>query len=193
MIIHSIKLENFKSYAGEKIIGPLHKNFTSVVGPNGSGKSNLIEALLFIFGYWAKKLRLTKFTDVIHKSKHYPNLKYAQVTVYFQDIIDYVEDDNYYETVEGTSFAISRYVMDTNITKYKVNNTEVTQKDIYQLLLSKGIDLEHNRFLILQGEVEMIAMMPPKGTKQNEVGLLDFLEDVIGTKKYVSSIEELKQ
>ena len=29
-------LENFKSYAGEKEIGPFHKCFSSVVGPNGS-------------------------------------------------------------------------------------------------------------------------------------------------------------
>ena len=29
-------------------------------------------------------------------------------------------------------------------------------------LKAKGIDLDHNRFLILQGEVEAIAMMKPK-------------------------------
>eukprot|EP00939_MAST-03C_sp_MAST-3C-sp1_P003720 g3720.t1 len=39
MISH-MKLVNFKSYAGTKIIGPFHKKFSAVVGPNGSGKSN---------------------------------------------------------------------------------------------------------------------------------------------------------
>lgn len=98
-MIQKIKLENFKSYAGEKIIGPIHKNFTSVVGPNGSGKSNLIESLLFIFGHWAKKLRGIKYADLIHWSKAYPNLKYAKVSVYFVEIIDYIEDESYYEPI----------------------------------------------------------------------------------------------
>lgn len=31
-----IEVENFKSYRGHKIIGPL-KDFNAVVGPNGSG------------------------------------------------------------------------------------------------------------------------------------------------------------
>lgn len=41
-------------------IGPFHKNFTSIVGPNGSGKSNVIDAMLFVFGKRASKLRLKK-------------------------------------------------------------------------------------------------------------------------------------
>ena len=54
LMITKIELENFKSYFGKKVIGPLHKNFTAVVGPNGSGKSNCIESLLFVFGKRAK-------------------------------------------------------------------------------------------------------------------------------------------
>ena len=54
LMIAKIELENFKSYFGTKVIGPLHKNFTAVVGPNGSGKSNLIESLLFVFGKRAR-------------------------------------------------------------------------------------------------------------------------------------------
>ena len=50
IIIDKIVLENFKSYAGVREIGPLHYRFNSVVGPNGSGKSNLMESLLFVFG-----------------------------------------------------------------------------------------------------------------------------------------------
>jgi structural maintenance of chromosome 4 len=42
MISH-MKLVNFKSYAGTKIVGPFHKKFSAVVGPNGSGKSNVRE------------------------------------------------------------------------------------------------------------------------------------------------------
>lgn len=36
--LETIEIDNFKSYKGNVIIGPL-KNFTAVIGPNGSGKS----------------------------------------------------------------------------------------------------------------------------------------------------------
>lgn len=41
LMISHMKLVNFKSYAGTKIVGPFHKKFSAVVGPNGSGKSNV--------------------------------------------------------------------------------------------------------------------------------------------------------
>ena len=76
LMIYKIELKNFKSYAGEKTIGPLHKCFTTVVGPNGSGKSNLIECLLFVFGYRAKKLRTSRIYNLIHKSEQYPHCQF---------------------------------------------------------------------------------------------------------------------
>ena len=44
-----------------------------------------------------------------------------------------------------------------------------------------------------QGEVEQIAMMPPKGTPQHEEGMLEYLEDIIGTNKYIQMIEEVEK
>ena len=35
LIIRSISMTNFKSYAGTKEIGPFHHSFSSIVGPNG--------------------------------------------------------------------------------------------------------------------------------------------------------------
>ena len=58
------------------------------------------------------------------------------------------------------------------------------------LLRERGIDLDHNRFLILQGEVEQIAMMKPKAPSSHEEGLLEYLEDIIGSNMYVERIEE---
>jgi structural maintenance of chromosome 4 len=82
-MIERIELENFKSYFGTKVIGPLHKNFTSVVGPNGSGKSNLIESLLFVFGKRAKQMRLNKLSELVHKSAAHPEVSHATVRVNF--------------------------------------------------------------------------------------------------------------
>jgi structural maintenance of chromosome 4 len=73
-----------------------------------------------------------------------------------------------------------------------VNGRRVQFKEVAKLLRSHGIDLDHNRFLILQGEVEQIAMMKPKAPSEHESGMLEFLEDIIGTTRYkVSSSMQL--
>lgn len=59
MITHIVN-QNFKSYAGEQTLGPFHKRFSCIIGPNGSGKSNVIDAMLFVFGYRAQKIRSKK-------------------------------------------------------------------------------------------------------------------------------------
>jgi structural maintenance of chromosome 4 len=40
-------------------------------------------------------------------------------------------------------------------------------------------------------QVEQIAMMKPKAQGPHEDGLLEYLEDIIGSNKYVPQIEEL--
>ena len=71
-------LVNFKSYAGRQETGPLHK----------SGKSNTIDALLFVFGYRASKIRQGKLSELIHNSARYPDLDECSVEVHFREIID---------------------------------------------------------------------------------------------------------
>lgn len=58
------------------------------------------------------------------------------------------------------------------------------------LLRERGVDLDHKRFLILQGEVESIAQMKPKAANEHDDGLLEYLEDIIGTSQYKVPIEE---
>ena len=62
-----------------------------------------------------------------------------------------------------------------------------------KLLRAKGIDLDHNRFLILQGEVESISLMKPIGQNENDTGMLEFLEDIIGSSRFKEPIDTLKQ
>lgn len=42
-----LELENFKSYKGHQVIGPL-KPFTAVIGPNGAGDERCKIALLLL-------------------------------------------------------------------------------------------------------------------------------------------------
>ncbi|KAI8533943.1 hypothetical protein RHMOL_Rhmol10G0050100 [Rhododendron molle] len=188
LFIREMVLRNFKSYAGEQRVGPFHKSFSAVVGPNGSGKSNVIDAMLFVFGKRAKQMRLNKVSELIHNSTNHQNLDSAGVSVHFQEIIDL--DEGTYEAVPGSDFVITRIAFRDNSSKYYINDrlsnfTEVTKK-----LKGKGVDLDNNRFLILQGEVEQISLMKPKAQGPHDEGFLEYLEDIIGTNKYVEMIDE---
>lgn len=44
-----------------------------------------------------------------------------------------------------------------------------------------------------QGEVEQISLMKPKGVTEAEVGFLEYLEDIIGTRQYVAKIAETEK
>lgn len=200
LMISRMILENFKSYCGSQSVGPFHKRFSSVVGPNGSGKSNVIDALLFVFGKRAKQLRLNKVSELIHKSAAFPNLEYANVEVHFQLILDDENDDDAYEIIPGSEFIVSRIAYTNNTSKYSINGKNSNFNDVSVLLKSHGIDLDNNRFLILQGEVEQIAMMEPKSKInpndskiKSDDGLLEYLEDIIGSNKYIEQIENLNK
>lgn len=182
-------LENFKSYAGVQEIGPFHHCFSAVVGPNGSGKSNVIDAMLFVFGKRAKKLRLNKVSELIHSSSSQSKANAATVSVHVAEIID--TSPTTYEFVPGTETVISRTAKADNSSSYYLNGKSCKFGQVAAYLGSKGIDLDNNRFLILQGEVEMISMMPPKGkTPDSDDGLLEYLEDIIGSSKFVPDTEK---
>ena len=68
--------------------------------------------------------------------------------------------------------------------QYYVNGKPSNFTDVTDTLQKRGIDLTHKRFLILQGEVESISQMKPKAQNEHEDGLLEYLEDIIGTSSY---------
>lgn len=61
------------------------------------------------------------------------------------------DNDEDYEVVEGSEFSVKRTVNQAGTSKYEINQKEATQNEVVNLLKSKGIDLDNNRFLILQG------------------------------------------
>ncbi|CAJ0848133.1 6150_t:CDS:2 [Entrophospora sp. SA101] len=171
IVIEKMVLINFKSYFGRQELGPFHKSFSAIVGPNGSGKSNVIDALLFVFGYRASKMRQGKISQLIHSS----------------------EESNDFEVVPQSQLIVSRQVLRNDTSKYFINGRQSNYTEVTTLLKDRAIDLTHERFLILQGEVESIAQMKPKAPNEHEDGLLEYLEDIIGTSKYKISIERANQ
>lgn len=191
LIITHIVNVNFKSYAGEQTLGPFHKSFTAIIGPNGSGKSNVIDSMLFVFGYRASKIRSKKISVLIHSSSKHPNINSANVAVHFCQIIDGEGEE--FTVVPNSELVVSRTAFKDNSSYYTLNGKRVQFKEVAKTLRSHGIDLDHNRFLILQGEVEQIAMMKPKGQSEHESGMLEYLEDIVGTGRYKEPLRQLME
>lgn len=138
--------------------------------------------MLFVFGKRASKLRLKKVlfyscfilkqvSELIHNSANVAPCQFARVSVHFQDIID-IDDEQYivsfnfsqssYEAVPKSQVVITRVAYLNNSSKYFINNKASNATEVTTLLRKRGIDLDNNRFLILQGEVEQISLMKPK-------------------------------
>lgn len=128
-----------------------------------------------MFGKRAHQLRLKTVAELIHHSDKHPDLQFCRVSVHFQDIVDIVrriyhnisfngvlKDSERYEVVPGSEVVITRKAKKNNSSEYYISNKKATFAEVEQWLNSKQIDLDNNRFLILQGEVEQIAMMKPK-------------------------------
>lgn len=167
--IESIKIYNFKSFKGEHIISPLDPHFNVIVGSNGSGKSNIIDSILFVLGFRAKRMRQRVNTDLIYcgskrESECYVELcfrKGSQVTSLMRQIKN------------GKS-------------SYFINKKDATFQEVTEFVTSENIDIENNRFAILQGEIEGISLMKPKND-----GMLEYLEDITGTMQYNEKINHL--
>ncbi len=136
------------------------------MGPNGSGKSNTIDALLFVFGYRASKMRQGKLSELIHNSARHPDLDDCSVEVHFREILDLVSTfflsffflisvcfqpgPNNFEVVPNSQLTVTRTASKNNTSRYSINGRQSNYKEVQALLKGRGIDLDHNRFLILQ-------------------------------------------
>ncbi|KAG1779874.1 hypothetical protein EV702DRAFT_965043, partial [Suillus placidus] len=94
-----------------------------------------------------------------------------------------------YSVIPNSSLIVARTATKSNDFRYTLNSGSSTYTEVQTLLQGRGIDLTHKCFLILQGEVESIAQMKPKGTSEHDDGLLEYLEDIIGTAALKAPIE----
>lgn len=165
-----INILNFKSFKGLHTISALDDHFTAIVGPNGSGKSNIIDSILFVLGFKAKKMRHAMLKDLITTdcSECYVELTF-----------------NSFKLSRSLRGRIDGGTVKNVVSKYELNGSEVSAAESAEFLKANGIDLDNNRFLILQGEIETIAMMNP-------TELLEYIEDCIGTSNYKPRIETLE-
>ncbi|GMF06743.1 unnamed protein product [Ambrosiozyma monospora] len=126
-------------------------------------------------------MRQSKLSELIHNSESNMSLPECRVDVHFKKVVETFtgDGDPVTEDVPGSALKISRKAFRNNSSKYFINDRESNFTTVTNLLRKEGIDLDHKRFLILQGEVESIAQMKPKAENKNDDGLLEYLEDII--------------
>ncbi|RWS29829.1 structural maintenance of chromosomes protein 1A-like protein 2 [Leptotrombidium deliense] len=175
-----IEVDNFKSYKGRQIIGPL-KQFTAVIGPNGSGKSNFMDAISFVLGEKTSNLRVKKLSELIHGASIGQAVSNtASVTLVY-------EDSN-----TGRQTRFCRYVVGSS-SDYKIDNNPVTKQDYASKLETLGINVKAKNFLVYQGAVESIAMKNPREitTLFEEISHSnDYKEDYVNKKVRMDRDEE---
>ncbi len=61
-----------------------------------------------------------------------------------------MQEGQEYEAVPGSQFSVARTAHRSNQSDYYINDKKVSPKEVNERLKGSGIDLENNRFLILQ-------------------------------------------
>lgn len=165
LLLKEINIFNFKSFKGHHSINRIHQRTSVIIGPNGSGKSNVIDSMLFVLGFKAKKMRHGNLGDLIYngEAEAFVELGFNLFTIR--------------RTLKKSAKTVSYYFL---------NGKETKVDDVIQFLKSHGIDLDNNRFLILQGEIESISLMNP-------MQLLEYIEDCIGTSQYKGQIDAMEE
>ncbi|KAI6212922.1 Structural maintenance of chromosomes protein 4 [Aphelenchoides besseyi] len=201
LIITHIVVENFKSYYGRRTLGPFHKvnqssdeleqtslrSWVQMDLENRMSSTRFSSSLVFEPIEFAPK----KVSSLIHSSSAHPNVNSCKVEVHFAKIYDKGND---YTVKSGSKFHVSRSVTKSGSSTYHINGKTVHTNEVRDCLKTNGIDLDHNRFLILQGEVEQIALMKPKSDdRHGEEGMLEYLEDIIGSSRLKEPIAKLKK
>ncbi|RZC33774.1 structural maintenance of chromosomes protein 1A [Asbolus verrucosus] len=169
-----IEVENFKSYRGHRIIGPL-KPFNAVIGPNGSGKSNFMDAISFVMGEKTQSLRVKRLSDLIHGAAiSRPISRSASVTAVFVLEEETGKEISFQRSVQGSS------------SEYRINGSVVSNNEYLAELEKLRINVKGKNFLVFQGAVESVAMKNPKE-------MTALFEEISGSGALKEEYDKLKQ
>ena len=99
------------------------QSFNAVIGPNGSGKSNVIDSLLFVFGFRAQKIRTKKISVLIHNSDQHPNVNSCYVKIFFRKIR--TNGAGVSEVIPNSEFTVKRTAYKDNSSEYHIDDKRV--------------------------------------------------------------------
>jgi structural maintenance of chromosome 1 len=163
-----LELEDFKSYRGLHVVGPLPA-FGCVVGPNGAGKSNLMDAVCFALAARAPALRAAVLQDLVCRAG---GARKASVRLVYE------ERAGSARRVFGRSVALS------GACTYTVDGKDVSFAQYEAQLKDIGVMLKTRNFLVFQGDVESVAAKSP-------TELTRLIEEVSGSDALREEYEEL--
>ncbi|MBR9692427.1 chromosome segregation protein SMC [Candidatus Woesearchaeota archaeon] len=178
--IKRLEMKGFKSFANKTEI-MMGDGFNCVLGPNGSGKSNVLDALCFVLGKGsAKGLRAEKSANLIYNGgKKKQPAKQGEVTIVFDNSIGIFGDT--------PELMITRIVMKSGQSKYKINGKSSTRQEILDMLSRDKINPDGYN-IILQGDINHLIEMSTNERRQiiEEIAGISIYED-----KKAKAIREL--
>ena len=170
MLLSSIKIQGFKSFA-DKTVLKFGRGITAVVGPNGSGKSNISDAVRWVLGEQStKSLRGQSMEDVIFggTDTRRPH-GFCEVTLNIDNADRTLNFDNDF-------VSITRRFYRSHESEYLINNVSVRLKDVHELFMDTGLGRD-GYSMIGQGKIDNII-----STKSDE--RRDIFEEASGISKY---------
>ena len=150
-----ISIHGFKSFA-DKVTIEIKDGITAIVGPNGSGKSNIVDAIKWVLGEQSlKDIRGNNSSDFIFNgSKSRSPLTRAWVSLTFDNSDHYLKSDL-------AEIEIKRVVYSTGENEYYINNSSCRLKDITNLFLDSGTNV-NSLSIISQGKIGEIIDVAKK-------------------------------
>lgn len=168
MQIKEIIIDGFKSYKSKVHIGQFDKYFNAITGLNGSGKSNIFDAICFVMGISSlSHMRASNLQELIFQNGK-AEVKKANVSIIFTNSSNILD--------LGDEIIVTRTIYESK-SKFLINGKNSTQKDIQNLFLSAGLNINNPHFLIMQGKVMKVVNM-------SGVDILGLLEEASGTSIY---------
>jgi len=168
--LHRLEISGFKSFV-DPVALDFSDGITAVVGPNGCGKSNVCDAITWALGEQsAKTMRGDTMEDVIFNgSESRRPLGMAEVTLTLAGH----END---EAIENGRLVLSRRVLRTGESQYRLNGKLVRLKDFRDLLMGTGLGLRAYS-VIEQGKIGMILSGKPQERRK-------LIEEAAGVTRY---------
>lgn len=77
-------------------------------------------------------------------------MAYPGIGIVKKRLVIFAQENDNYEVVPDSDFVLTRVAFRDNSSKYYLDSRMSTFTEVTQILMAKGVDLEHNRFLILQ-------------------------------------------
>lgn len=170
MQLKSLEIQGFKSFP-DKTKLTFIDGITAVVGPNGSGKSNIADAVRWVLGEQSSKtLRGNKMEDVIFDGTQTRKQQgFAQVTLT-------IDNAKRLLPIEADEVGITRKLYRSGESEYRINNTAVRLKDVYELFMDTGLGRDGYSII---GQGRIAEIVSAKGKERREI-----FEEAAGIAKY---------